>query len=96
MITIVNKRNFRGKGKYIGRPSPLGNPYTINKHGTREVVVELYRLWLPEALKNNDKVKEQYEKIKALNLKGNINLICWCAPNLCHGDVIKEMIVKEK
>ena len=28
MTTVHNKRNFKGEGVYIGRPSCLGNPYS--------------------------------------------------------------------
>jgi hypothetical protein len=28
MISVVNKKTYKGTGFYIERPSPLGNPYT--------------------------------------------------------------------
>jgi len=31
MISIVNKRVYRGKGVYIGRPSLLGNPFKVSE-----------------------------------------------------------------
>jgi len=66
---------------YIGRPSKWGNPFEIGKDGTREEVVEKYRQW----------IKTQPDLLKDLpELKGKI-LACWCAPKLCHGDVLEEM-----
>jgi len=46
MITVVNKRYYRGGGVYIGRPSLLGNPFRIGEHGTRKEVIAKYRVWL--------------------------------------------------
>ena len=67
---------------YIGRPGPWGNPFTIGKDGTREEVVEKYAEWVltqPDLL----------AKIK-IELKGKV-LGCFCAPKLCHGDIIVEL-----
>ena len=95
MIKIVNKRNFMGKGIYIGRPSPLGNPFVIGRDGDREEVIRKYREYLREAIRDNDKIKAEFERIYQLSRKGDVVLICWCAPEKCHGDVIKEMIEKQ-
>jgi len=92
MIKIVNKKDFNGKGFYIGRPSPLGNPFVIGRDGDREEVIMKYREYLKKAIKNNDKVKAEFERVKEFNRKGGVILICWCAPEKCHGDVIREMI----
>jgi len=46
MINIVNRKSYRGEGVYIGRPSPLGNPFKIGRDGTRDEVVARYREWL--------------------------------------------------
>lgn len=67
---------------YIGRPGPFGNPFEIGKDGNREEVVEKYAEWVltqPELL----------AKIRS-ELKGKV-LGCWCAPKLCHGDIIAEL-----
>jgi hypothetical protein len=63
---------------YIGRPSKWGNPFVIGKHGTRAEVVARYRAYL---LGN-------HELMAALpELRGK-DLVCWCAPCACHGDVL--------
>ena len=67
---------------YIGRPGPFGNPFKIGPDGTREEVVEKYAEWVltqPELL----------AKIRS-ELKEKV-LGCWCAPKLCHGDIIAEL-----
>jgi hypothetical protein len=67
---------------YIGRPGPYGNPFEIGKDGTREEVVEKYAEWVltqPELLAT---IKTELK---------NKTLGCWCAPKLCHGDILVEL-----
>lgn len=70
---------------YIGRytreygHSDWGNPFIIGRDGTRTEVIQKYINWLgnqPELLK---RIPELYGKI----------LGCYCAPEKCHGDVLK-------
>ena len=44
MITIVNKHHDRN-GIYVGRPTVLGNPYTLEAY-TRTDAIARYRIWL--------------------------------------------------
>lgn len=96
-ITVVNKHHG-ATGVYIGRGSPLGNPYPIdNDTGmTRLVVINRYRVWLADKIKaQDDVVCDALNDIaeKALSPDG-VKLQCFCAPRACHGDVIKEVIEK--
>lgn len=68
---------------YIGRPGPWGNPFEIGKDGTREEVVEKYAEWLLAQ-------PELVEQAKT-ELKDKV-LGCWCAPKLCHGDILVELL----
>ena len=92
MIRIVNKRNYKGPGIYIGRPSPLGNPFVIGRDGDREEVIRKYRDFLNKALQNDGRIKREFENLEELNKKGDVILICWCTPSKCHGDIIKEIL----
>ena len=66
---------------YIGRPSKWGNPFEIDKDGTREEVIQKYKLW----------IKEQPHLLNSLDeLKGK-RIACWCVPLACHGDVLAKM-----
>lgn len=84
-MSVLNKRTHKIDPKtdvYIGRPSKWGNPFVIGKDGNRTEVVEKYRGWL---LTNKALIKdlpELYDK----------NLVCWCAPQACHGDVLIELV----
>jgi hypothetical protein len=76
----VNQRTKHPGAVFIGRPSKWGNPYVIGRDGTRLEVIEKYKSWLL----NSDLLAEVME------LKGK-DLLCFCAPEPCHGDVLLEL-----
>lgn len=91
-ITVASKRDG-ATGEYIGRPSILGNPFTIGKDGTRDEVVAKYRRWLNDELQVDvSGVPTELKRLKKLADAGDLTLVCWCAPAACHGDVIKSCI----
>ena len=98
MIKVVNKKVILGMKKiesefFIGRPSPLGNPYKIGRDGNREEVIKKYRAWLWYKIqKKDEKICSELRKIKQASLEGSVHLICSCKPLPCHGDVIKSCI----
>jgi len=66
---------------YIGRPSIWGNPFVIGKDGTRDEVIakfEAYILRRPDLLAQLSKLAGR-------------DVVCWCAPARCHGDVLVQM-----
>lgn len=92
---------------YIGRTNRyskkaiLGNPYSHMK-GTlaeflvpdRNSAVSAYEDWILQKIDNKD-----IEVLTALNeilhiheTYGFVNLVCWCAPLSCHGDVLKKIL----
>lgn len=94
-IIIVNKHHGKS-GEYIGRGSPLGNPFIIGKDGSREQVIAKYRVWLHEQImRKNPVVLDELNRLgnKAIDEKG-LALQCFCYPKPCHGEVIKEKLVK--
>jgi hypothetical protein len=66
---------------YIGRPSKWGNPFVIDRDGTRDDVIARYEAWL----------LEQPELLAALPELAGKTLGCWCAPHACHGDVLARL-----
>lgn len=77
---------------YIGRTnprsglsgSPLANPYRIDDRTDRETAVELYKQYLWARIKKGETaVLEELRKIGE-----NTAIVCWCAPQACHGDVV--------
>lgn len=86
---------------YIGRdmthyvPGAVGskwqNPFKVDKHG-RDRCTEMYREYL-----FNDQTKHDgqtlLESIEELRGK---TLGCWCKPDMCHGDVLVQTLMRKK
>src|SRR5689334_3152024 len=65
-------------GKYPLGPAP---PISRRSHGDRDLVIAMYRRWL----------LQRPGLMAALpELRGK-DLVCWCAPEECHGDVLIEL-----
>lgn len=106
MIKVVNCHLYKGDDvAYVGRPSPLGNPYT-HKLGTTAIKVDsirdaisLYKKYLYREL-NNKNLKILNEiKLLILFYRNNGNklaLSCHCVDKHgngeCHAFVIKELL----
>ena len=92
MITVGNKK--RGaRGIYVGRPSPLGNPFAMQGEATRAQVIRDYEDWLAEQLRDpSSPASREIHRLAALARKQDICLVGWCAPNMCHADIIKRTI----
>ncbi len=80
MGKILNKRcdHIPATAVYVGRPTAWGNPFVIGKDGTRAEVVRKYEAYLlasPELLARLPKLAGK-------------DLVCWCAPEACHADVL--------
>lgn len=69
-------------GVYIGRPGPWGNPYLIGADGDRNEVIRKYKAWLWDRIKSG---QQSLEELAAL--RGQ-TLVCYCAPQPCHGDIL--------
>ena len=66
---------------YIGRPSKWGNPFVIGRDGSRADVIAKYRAW----------IVAQPALMNALDELRGRDLVCWCAPLACHGDVLIDL-----
>ena len=104
MIRIKNKHKSKPESNdvYIGRGSVLGNPFThfdLEKTKaefhceTREESISNYENYLLEKIKNKDlSICNELNRIYSLALKQDVNLVCFCNPKSCHGDIIKKVI----
>ncbi|KAF8965005.1 Eukaryotic peptide chain release factor GTP-binding subunit [Entomortierella lignicola] len=77
---------FVDGSRYPPKDSFFANPFKEGKHGTRSQVVEKYREYIIQERAEGRVTNEQL-----LELRGK-NLGCWCAPQACHGGVLKEMV----
>ena len=83
MPKVYSKKDkvYPADAVYVGRPTRWGNPYSIGRDGTREEVIEKFR-WLAE--------EPSFSQVIRDNLRGK-DLLCWCAPEACHADVLLEI-----
>lgn len=89
---ILNARDSApGPGRvYVGRPSPLGNPYVIGRDGERAVVIQRYAGWMEERLRERDPVV----LTALLGIRPGDALVCHCAPKRCHAEVIAQVLAR--
>ena len=95
MLIKVGKHS-ENNSEYIGRSSPLGNPYIMmdNSKIERNRVCDLYELWFNEKIQKDDPVVMK-ELDRLYKIAGNNNLIlgCFCSPLRCHGETIKNYLL---
>jgi len=85
LTKVYNKyhNNVPADAVYIGRGSPWGNPFPIDKTHTRDMVCD----------------KFEREILPGLDLRPLIgkDLVCFCKPARCHGDAILKLLsLKER
>lgn len=78
-------------GIHIMRPNILGNPYFLSDERDRDKVIEQYRHYLWEHIKNPTSPVTK-ALVRYADAANDIALICCCSPKACHGDVIKAAI----
>jgi hypothetical protein len=71
---------------YIGRPSIWGNPFVIGEDGDRDEVIQKYE----ELMRGSPRMMAEVKR----DLRGK-DLICWCHPSPCHGDVLLRIANEE-
>ena len=81
-VLIIDKQRFPQTS------SNFANPYKIGKDGTREEVLTKYKEYITKKLENNNTLLNEL-----LSLKGK-TLGCWCCPELCHGNILLDLIDK--
>lgn len=101
-IQIVNRHKDRVPASipkfYIGRPSPLGNPFPLSEY-TREDSIAKYEIWLRAEIKKfGNKAYPAIGNIveMLMNVSCTVALECFCAPQACHGDVIRKVVFEDE
>lgn len=90
---------INGNMVYIGRGSPLHNPYShkdsaydgITKVESRDEACERFEFDLYNR-RLSDWAYQALNKLQKMHKKGCITLVCFCKPEKCHGDVIRRYL----
>jgi len=99
MRKVWNKRQsgIPQDAVYVGRPTKWGNPYshqagTLARHkvATRDEAVDAYKAALERKFAQDPAALARLQA----ELKGR-DLVCWCAPQRCHADVLLAYANKE-
>ena len=75
---------FTKGGILIDRKTKWGNPFILKKGGSREEVVKQYQKYLWQSIKDGT---FSLEELASLHGK---DLVCHCAPLLCHGNILEK------
>lgn len=96
MLIIISNKKRGGQGHYVGRPSPLGNPFVLKDENERERVIAQYAAWLEERLEaGDDRVRSELNRLyRKLVQTERLELTCWCSPRRCHAEVIAEFLAQ--
>jgi len=86
---------------YIGRAnkhvlmkqSPLANPFNGKTYG-RDGAIAKFADWIDDRLLalDNDVCQELKRLARIHKTYGMLELVCWCAPKACHGDIIAQVL----
>jgi len=70
----------------------LANPFRIGKDGDRAAVIEKYRRWLWQQIKEQGAAYAELLSLLYMARQGGITLVCHCSPRPCHADVIAKAL----
>lgn len=72
----------------------MGNRYRVGVDGDRPLVIARYRVDLRQHwLRRTPQIVAELERLTRLyQAQGDLDLLCWCAPQACHGEVVADFI----
>lgn len=87
-ITVVHKGAVNSH--YVGRPTPLGNPFWMQVEYMRDQVCNQYEEWFAQQVANGEpNLMNQLNQLWELGQhQGYLKLACHCAPKRCHANTI--------
>ncbi len=102
MIEIINIRNTTFDANdpthfKIDRQSPIGNPFNIEHSSQRDKVCDKYEIYFAEEMNKKCSEFTTYinKLVVAYGVHGKLILFCWCSPKRCHGETIRNYILKQ-
>lgn len=91
-----NSGHYIGRGGKGKKSSALANPFKlqdIRNNAERDRVIAEYRRWLWNKILTGDSgVMTELSLLKQQAMHGDVQLLCFCKPLACHGDVIKSCL----
>lgn len=85
IVFIMNEDG--DKERYPKKDSIWANPFKVSKDLSRDECIDKYKEYIMYKIKN-DPIKYDLKKLIGKTLG------CWCKPEACHGDVLKELCEK--
>ena len=86
----IHEVGWTAWGKYIGRqknfPLHFGNPFIIGVDGTRDEVCDKHMMWMMGVSYHWVEPKRREWIWKHLHELEGKDLLCFCAPEHCHGE----------
>jgi predicted CopG family antitoxin len=87
-------RSSSGTGYGCVSLHALGNPFHLKSEAQRPQVIRDFAAWLLEQIKSNNRtVCDALNQLIRAARRGNIELECFCAPRLCHAEVIRLVVL---
>ena len=92
MPRVLNKRTdvIPPDAVYVGRPTKWGNPYIVGPDGTRDEVIQKFRLHVLHYMNLGVGPLSDLSELRGKDL------VCWCSPLPCHADVLLELANMKK
>lgn len=96
-------KNYSTAHPYTFPESILANPFPLRDESQRSEVLRLYWNRLSEeccigavCCQRTFQVTFELAGLRKLAEKEPLHLWCWCAPKICHGDVIREFLLSDR
>jgi hypothetical protein len=80
-VLNIHRAGRPAGAKYIGRGSKWGNRFRIGIDGDRATVIAKHERWLAD----------QHDLLRALDELRGHDLLCYCSPKPCHGDLLMRL-----
>ena len=90
-VLVVNKHKYKGQFIYIGRGSVFGNRHPVSM-GRIECIKAFKQDLREDIALGGPMFKELAVLIRRVAAGESVALGCFCKPQACHGDILKEYI----
>lgn len=78
---------------YVGRGSPLGNPFTVEEYGRGNAIGKYKEYLMIQIGNKNPTIINELNRIYQASRTMPVELMCYCHPRPCHANVIRIAIM---